>query len=519
MRKYLTYLILSALLFAIYGCQKEKGGEEAFSTETIQFAECEVTKAILDAGGINKTGTKVKVYDFLTGFAGSINGTTVTTSDRVKYIDDVISFLPNYWPFDTMAHEYRWTKSGTHRFFGWLHKDQSYGVNDAGMTTQEFFQHANDYNWLNESTLVMTTPTYAFTKNSPQYDFLFSKQAVVRDAASGDYSDVVLPMKHMFTAISLTLENLSTETNIQITDLNTLYNGQDRFLHSGYATVDFSANGELTPTYVLTGDENRPFFDASAMSGKTIRAKGNRDSGDKYDLLAGTDLTSSGTESYYLTWPLTQDQISHYSTNVFGEEYYEEEDKILALTYQIVNNGGTPVGPPETVRLSFPKNPWRAGTKMHMNIEFTDKAISISAVTLPWDFNEHQLSFNGESLIVPDGGKLAIDGMEGLGDNAKVRLTTETPEITCKLYISSLKGATLVISKVGADPSYFTLDPSSLTITGQQLSFKVKPSSLNTGGIERTCQLSFTVQLPDGREIDGDSEILGNDHNYTFSRR
>ena len=372
---------------------------------------------------------------------------------------------------------------------------------------------------LTERTLVMTTPTCVFTTSSPQYDFVYSGRAIVRDAAAGDYSDVVLPMKHMFTAISLTIENLSTATNIQVTDLNTLYNGQDKFLHSGYATVDFSANGELAPTYVLTGDVTHPFFTASAMSGITIRAKGDRASGDKYDLLSGTNLTSSGSQTFYMTWPLTQDQVSHYTLDPFGEKYYEEEDKILALTYQIVDNNGNAVGSPETVRLAFPDKDWRAGTRMHMNIEFTDKAISIAAETLPWDYNNHVITFNGESLVVPDGGKLSIEGMQGLGDNAKVRLTTETPEITCKLYISSLKGSTLVISKVGADPSYFTLDPPSLTITGNQLVFKVKPSDLPTGGVERTCQLSFSVVLPDGREIDGDSEILGNDHNYTFSRR
>ena len=154
-----------------------------------------------------------------------------------------------------------------------------------------------------------------------------------------------------------------------------------------------------------------------------------------------------------------------------------------------------------------------------MNIEFTEKAISITAETLPWDYNEQTISFNDESVVVPDGGKLSIDGMSNLSDNATIYLTTLTPEVTCKLHISSLKGSTLIITKVGADPSFFTLDPGTLTITGNQLSFKVKSSNLNTGGVERTCRLTFSVQLPDGREIDADSEILSNDHNYTFSRQ
>lgn len=502
MRRYLTYLVLASLLFVTLGCQKERG-EDPYRSETIKFEGGEVTKAFLEANGIHKTHTQVKVYDFLTGFDGEINDVTVVSTDTTKYVDDIIEYQETTlkWPFTNIAHEYRWTKSGIHRFFGWLNKDQTYN-NNAGMTTHEFFGDPS----LNERKLVMTTPTYSWTKNSPQYDFLFSRQAVLRDAAGGDYSDVILPMKHLFTAISLTLENLSTETSIQIVDLNTLYNGEDRFLHKGYATVDFSQNGELTPTYVLTGDEEHPFFDATAMSGKTIAV------GHKFDLLTGTDITSSGSETYFMTWPLTQEQISNYKIDPFGEKYYDEEDKVLAMTYRVSGRN-------ETVRIPFPAKAWRAGTKMHMNIQFTDKAISIVAETLPWDFNEHQISFNGESLSVPDGGKLSIDGMTSLTDNAIIHLTSENPEITCKLQISSLQGATLVINKVGADPAFFTLDPASLTITGRQLMFKVKASDLPTGGIERTCQLSFSVVLPDGREIDGDSEILGNDHNYTFSRR
>ena len=512
MRRYIYIIVSVALLFIAVGCHKEGDEDSTYRSETIHFAGGEVTKAFLEQNGIEKTGTQVKVYDFLTGFDGTINGVTVTPSDRVKYVDEVIEYnesSTNKWPFLIVAHEYRWTRSGTHRFFGWLHKDRPFtpGLVPADEKTTESFFGSSPV--LNESTLVMTTPSYTWTKNSPQYDFVFSKQAVLRNAASGDYSDVILPMKHLFTAVSITLENMSTSTAIEVTGLSTVYQGEDLLLHSGYATVDFSVNGELTPTYTLTGDAEHPLFDASAMSGITVGV------GQKYDLLSGTNLTTSGSPTFYLTWPLTLGQVSPGPSgeDIFGDKYYLESEKILALSYSA--NGR----PSETVRIPFPQKAWRAGTKMHMNIEFTDKAISIVAETLPWDYNEQEMSFNGESLVVPDGGKLVIEGMSSLQDNAKVYLTTENPELTCKLSISSLKGSTLVIKKIGADPAYFTLDPASLTITGGQLSFKIRGSSLPTGGVERTCKLSFSVELPDGREIDGDSEILGNDHNYIYSRQ
>lgn len=510
-------MVLASLLFTAFGCRKEGGNANTYRDETIHFAggEVEETKAFLEKDGIKKTGTQVKVYDFLTGFDGTINGNTVTPSDRVKYVDEVIEYnesSANKWPFLTVAHEYRWTKSGTHRFFGWLHKDRPFTAGQTDeKTTADFFGSSPT---LNESTLVMTTPNFCWTMEKPQYDFLYSKQSVVRNVATGDFSDVVLPMKHLFTAVSLTLENLSTATTIVVTGLSTLYNGQDLFLHKGSAQIDFSANGELTPTYTLTGDDTYPFFNANNMLNNSVAPR------EKWDVLTGKKLikadgTATGnTQAFFMTWPLTEDQISPGPSgeDIFGDKYYYEYEKILALTYVV----GERV---ETVRVPFPKKAWKAGTKMHMNIEFTDKAISIVAETLPWDYNEQVMSFNGESLVVPDGGKLTIVTDTPLGDNAKVHITTENPEITCKLQISSLKGATLIINKVGADPSYFTLDPATLTITGNQLSFKVKASGLPTGGVERTCKLSFSVQLPDGREIDGDSEIMGNDHIYTFSRQ
>ena len=185
-----------------------------------------------------------------------------------------------------------------------------------------------------------------------------------------------------------------------------------------------------------------------------------------------------------MTWPLTKDQISPQDIigqDIFGDPIYDPHDKVLALTY--VANGGTP----ETVRVQFPYKDWKAGTRIRFVIEFTDKSIQMVSEVLP--------------------------------DNATIHLTTVSPEITCKLFISSLKGATLVINKVGADPSYFTVEPSTMTITGERMYFVVKPSNLPTGGQTRTMNLSFSVALPSGREIDGDSEILGNDHNYTFSRQ
>ncbi len=508
--KYRLLLILPVLLAAA-SCAKDRVGS-GFSDEAIRFSGSPVTSAFLEADGLDVFGTRVKVYDWLTGFTGDINGTSYTSSDYVKYIDDVVTYDGGaFWPFTTASREYRWTRTGTHRFFGWLDYDKSYN-SGAGLSTADFFGSSPtlDSDPSSDTFLTMTTPVYSFQSSSPQYDFVYSKSVTVRDAATGDYSNVQLPTKHMFTAVSLCFKNASTSTNVQITDINTIYEGDDIFLHKGYATVDFSSDAaNLNPVYHLEGDTAHPFFNATAMNGITVAPD------QIYDLLTGANVTSGTGESYFMTWPLTKDQISPQDIigqDIFGDPIMDPHDKVLAITYRA--DGGAP----ETVRVQFPYRDWKAGTRMRFIIEFTDKSIQMVSEVLPWDYNEQTMDFNGESLIVPEGGKVTIENMEGLTDNATIYLTTAQPEITCKIFISSLRGATLVINMIG-DNEYFVVDPSTMTITGDRMFFTVKPSSIPTGGVERKIRLSFSVDLPSGREIDGDSELLGNDHNYTFSRQ
>ena len=109
--------------------------------------------------------------------------------------------------------------------------------------------------------------------------------------------------------------------------------------------------------------------------------------------------------------------------------------------------------------------------------------------------------------------------MDSLADDATVYITPETPEYTCHVEIHSCTGATLIISKVGPDPSFFEVDPSAITLTNSQITFVVRASDLHTGGVERKMNLSMTVELPNGREVDVNTELLSGGNNYTFSRR
>ena len=510
MRRSSTYILLALSLVALTaGCRRDvvpQGEKMHFSLSVLP-----ASKGFLEADGLDVNNTRVKVFDFLTGFEGSlpVNGSIqeITPGQTVKYIDDAVYYDGGtYWPY-TDGHEYRWTRAGTHRFFGWLDYDKSYNAG-AGMTSTQFF---GSELLLNETTLELTTPVHYFQalSTSPQYDFVYARQPIIRNAADKDFSDIPLQCKHLFTAISLTFENKSSESSVQITDLNTLYEGTDLFLHSGYASMDFSGTGEITPVYALSTDAAHPFFSAAPMSGKTIAV------GERYDMFSGEKLTTEGTEQYYMTWPVTAAQIAPQTIigqDIFGDPIYDPRDAILCISYRV--DGGAV----ETSRVKFPDRDWKAGTKVQLNIEFTDKSIYIVSEVLPWDYNIHTMNFNTESITTPGGGSMKCNS-HTMDSAKKIHLTTDNPSAECEVSISSLQGATLVIKKIGADPAYFNVVPSEITITGGRLIFRVEPSDLATGGVERTMQLSFTVDLPSGREIDGDHELIDSDRNYIFSRQ
>lgn len=240
MKSSIKYISFALLLLALASSCKR---DELPKGEKLCFAPSVVpeTKGFLEASGLDVVGTRVKVYDYLSDFEGTIvsggTQTDILPGQTVKYIDDVVTYDGGtFWPY-VGGNEYRWTKSGTHSFFGWLDFDKACGA--SGTSTSGFFGSAPSFD---ESTRILTTPTYTFQalESVPQYDFVFAKQVIKRDAASGDYSYIALQCKHLFTAISLTFENKSTSSNIEITGLSTLYEGTDLFLHKGWATIDFS---------------------------------------------------------------------------------------------------------------------------------------------------------------------------------------------------------------------------------------------------------------------------------------
>ena len=123
MKKKLTYIfslataLLALGLALMQGCTRIDPAERIDPADAITFAPTiSNTKALLDAADLNSAGTKIQVYDNLTGFSGKIGNTTIDPSQTIEYFSNEITYdagNTTYWPYCNPATSYPWTRNGT----------------------------------------------------------------------------------------------------------------------------------------------------------------------------------------------------------------------------------------------------------------------------------------------------------------------------------------------------------------------------------------------------------------------
>ena len=261
MRKsYIFELLIVSLAFAVSCDRNETPLEEP--CDLIQIAasgEDVQTRGLLNMADLPTVDTKVKIYDYLTGFTGKI-GNAEYTNGNVMYIDDEVKCVTagttdapkGSWDFVTAP--WRWTRTGTHHFFGWLTDDNS--VSPA--LTSPFGET------FDETTRKLTVPAITLADNTDQFDFSYSK--IVTKAAP---ENVEIPLKHLFTALKVQVKNtIPTELKELSVSLSGIMNGRT-------ATIDFSATpseaGVTDVTAAYAGGALADFSLANAQT-KTIPA-------------------------------------------------------------------------------------------------------------------------------------------------------------------------------------------------------------------------------------------------------
>ena len=342
----LIAVCLPALL--AIACERETLVEEPGDLIRISATSEDVqTRGLLNAADLPKVGTEVKVYDYLTGFEGTIGGAT----GDVMYIDDVMECVTaasagdgqkGEWKFQTA--DWRWTRSGVHHFFGWLKSDNS-GTSPLASPFGETFD---------ESTRKLTVPAFTIADNTDQFDFSYSN--IVTKTAP---EDVEIPLKHLFTALKVQVKNtIPSELKGFSVSFFGIMNGRS-------ATIDYSATpsaaGETDVTAIYSDGALADFILANAQV-TTIPAAPTATE-------ANPDPTNdpvalyTDNDGYLLLWP--QDNLG----TVTAATETEEGDPVSTATVSFTIGDDTYVNTlTGSLKDIFPDNKMEAGKKYTLTI-------------------------------------------------------------------------------------------------------------------------------------------------------
>ena len=272
------------------------------------------TKALFDASSFSAEGNVLQIWDVyfnsVVAPQAYIEGTDVVSTGTTGAV----------WPFkegDAVKHYY-WTKTGTHRFYGVLVKDNS-GSAPLTPTTGWGFDAEHK---------VYSVPTTTLTLTSPQFDFVYSN-VIERNLDNGAPTTAVpLKFNHLFSAFGFTFENDSPSSfniksaTLKVDDQAAATIDYSNVWDKGFASADAD---NWNPAVTYTG---LTMSSQTGISGKNVDIQ----AGTCYDMFQGVKITDmTKYDKYTLIWP--QDltgktlEINYDMTVTRPYTYYQYDSK------------------------------------------------------------------------------------------------------------------------------------------------------------------------------------------------
>ena len=512
--------ILFAFALLSLSCVKDKGLEAVFADEYISLdAAPGATKGFLNTGDLVVNGTKFQMFDYLSGYNGTISGHSGGTefeyfSNTLTYKSDAANWK---WLFGDVASpdSYKWTRTGTHHFFGWMLKDATGGASDLQSDT--FF-----------STWTPGTKSLTVGKNltiaTPQYDFLYSDVIPVNVTANGIPASVPMPMNHLFGAVGLTLSN---DSDLDVIVYSVSF---QNFPNRNTVTLDYSDldNGVNLNYNQPTYANGSVYFANQLSSSITLYNRNHATQAEKvYDAITGADITDS-EPAFYMAWPVLRSSLEPVGTTYDGDgnPVYASNAPLILVDCKV----GTQAR--KIVKLKFPaataENPWfiRPGKKTKVALQFLNKQISLSFTIRDWQFEKYPMSYEDDAISATQlkftlntyiGSEERINGVK----HAIIKLTSSSTAgsyiATGSFKIFTPVNGTLSVGLGGnADDFAVSLQSGdatsggteSITINpnrdGGKITLTVRPVGTPAHGSR--CFLHFGVRN-NGRDSEADSEI------------
>ena len=513
-------LLLTALAFA---CEKHEKVDTTFDSQYIVLDAAPgaggETKGFLNQGSLTVDGTRFQTYDYLSGYNGTISGHS--NGDEFQYFTNTLTYDADAtsawkWVFGNTASPdtYRWTKTGTHHFFGWLLAD---GNDATNLATSSFF-----------STYSVGTKTVTLAKSLtvdvPQYDFLYSDVVPVDVIADGIPDKVDMPMKHLFGALGITITNTS-KLDVVVYGVRL-----KNFPGSGTATLDYDMDSGVNLTHPDPSSAGTYTYWPNKI-GSSFTLYNINDatrSGKVYDCLTGTELAEGAHPQFRLAWPMSfnaiEPVVDHNDDD--GNPVYTSGSPMIEVECKVGTGSRTWLSF-RWPRIEGATSAIAAGKRTQLNLNFADKQVNLSYDILPWEYKEFTMAFEDDAisstqLKFTENTFVSLDRVtDENGRHDVIQLTQSSIEApftakgTFKVYTPVNAQLIVTLSGNGEDfivsldsGSTATGGNSSITIDphrdGGLITLRIKPRGTPRSGSK--CFLHFTV-LNRGREADADTEI------------
>lgn len=289
------------------------------------------TKAMFDNESFSARGNVLQIWDVYSNsvvepFAYIAGANVVSGGD-----DNSI------WPFRSDENpgaadeHYYWTKTGKHRFYGVLTKDNSAGATSVlrpgtGWGFDAFHK-------------VYSVPETTLTLDSPQFDFVYSNIRE-RDLDNGDGTSAVpMQFRHLFSAFGFTFNNDSpSDFEIKSVALKADNVASAKIDYSSAWDPDYVANG--IPEEGNAWEPQVSYNDLSMSPSTGIAGKAATVGPEKiYDLFHGNTLTSDDLtdyQNYRLIWP---QNLKGKKLDVCYETTVTKEEDVQMKTYKYSRSG------------------------------------------------------------------------------------------------------------------------------------------------------------------------------------
>ena len=488
------------------------------------------SKGFLNAGGLTVDGTSFQTYDYLSGYNGTISGHS--NGEEFQYFSNTLTYDADAtsswkWLFGNVAQpmSYRWTRTGTHHFFGWLLTD---GNDASHLNTSSFFDSYS-----------VGTKSATFTKDLDiddyQYDFLYSDVVPVDVINDGIPAKVDMPMKHLFGALAITFKNLS---QVDVVVYSVTFKN---FPNKRTVTLNY---GDLGSGVVLSSSDASdpdPYYNGNNFWPNKISSSGimlrninhATDANKTYDAITGAEVTDENPPTYRLCWPVSLAALEPVVTGLGsdGNPTYSSNSPLISVRCKVGTEST------RTLDFRFPKldgavDAVTAGKKTRLSLHFANKQVLLSYDILPWQYEEFPMAFEGDAIsstqlkftdgTYTDGGKVTENGVKHVV--VQLKQNSDAGDYVAKgtFKVYTPVNATLAVAMSGDAESFIvTLDSGttgtggteSITIDphrdGGLITLRIRPKGTAASG--KKVYLHFSVRNG-GRDTDADTEI--NRDNY-----